>query len=126
VRSGSFLSWLGVGLLVATAPFVAQAQLDDAGGIPGGDPSDAAGAVIDTGSQATDSGLVATNDSMTSSDGSPGPTLPNGEPVPGRDLVDDTPQGCTCSLLATTSMKAALPVPVILVAAWALRRRMRR
>ncbi|MGZ3475134.1 MAG: hypothetical protein ACXWUG_13140 [Polyangiales bacterium] len=123
-KNGSFLAWLGTGLLVATAPFVARAQLDEAGVLP--DPFDTGTSSISndtgTGPVVIDSGF----DADAAEAAIPGPTLPNGDAVPLPDLAADTGKGCTCTSIATAAGSMVAPVPLLLIAAWYLRRRARK
>lgn len=119
-NNGSFIAWLGTGLLVATAPFVARAQLEESGVLP--DPFDSGSSVeVDSGSPSSgfDSGL---GDSGVVSDVLPGPTLPNGEPIPPENLVLDTSKGCTCEAVATSAGTMMAPAPMLLAAALLYRR----
>jgi hypothetical protein len=122
-NNGSFIAWLGTGLLVATAPFVARAQLEEAGVLP--DPFDSGSSTeLDTGTLPTpvvDSGLTDTGSVV--GDAVPGPTLPNGEPIPPEDLVLDTSKGCTCTSIATSAGTMLAPAPILLAAALLYRRR---
>jgi hypothetical protein len=119
-KNGSFIAWLGTGLLVATAPFVARAQLEESGVLP--DPFDT-GSSTEVDSATTpiiDSGL---SDTGGLPDTLPGPTLPNGEPIPPQDLVLDTSKGCTCTAIATSAGTMLAPAPILLAAALLYRRR---
>jgi hypothetical protein len=128
-KNGSFIAWLGTGLLVATVPFVARAQLEEAGVLPDPFDSGAPSSGFDSGTGSSPFNDTGVEDAGNGPDALPGPTLPNGDAAPPPDLVMDTPPGCTCSVLASSAsgMGAILaPAPFILIAALALRRRPRK
>lgn len=119
MRGDSTLGWVATGLFLVTLPFVARAQLDDAGFVP--DP------IVDSGSPFADAGEGSTDASafldggITMPDAEPGTRLPNGEPGPPPYLAADA-GGCSCR--ATRGGSGSLAWVVL--GALALRVRQRR
>lgn len=120
---GSSLAWLGTALFVATAPFVARAQLEDSGLVPGPAVSDAGDDTSPPPVIPTDSGSDAST-SPTTDVATPGPTLPSGDAAPPPNLINDTGTGCTCSTVARPA-SSMLPFLGVSLALFATLRRKR-
>lgn len=95
------MAWFGTAMLIATAPYVARATLDDIGVTSTSDAvptdeiamDDAGGVAEDAPADTSD---LAEDATAPSSDAEiAGPRLPNGEPPPPPDLAADT-GGCSC------------------------------
>ncbi len=94
-RGDTTLAWFATAMLLATAPFVARAQLDDDAGIGTTGPGVDASSPFDGGEGPGSSDASASLDGATSPDGDSGPRLPNGEPLPPPYFAMDA-GGCSC------------------------------